>query len=277
MAYGFRVNIVQPTAHFRVPFTYSRRHTYPLPPYSTVIGLLANLLGIRGQNDPAFVRLLHLKIALAGRFESKTTEYLWFRNLSVAAHKTRFGSTQIRSLQGVAEHPGGQMPVRVDVLENLTLWIWLAHEDRDFLRSLHDAFTTPRPRDVLHLGRAEDWLILEEVGPVTALQEMLGVDRFGGATPWFHWIPEHPYIPGELHEEFGEKLPARTWPEYGGLRQRITSFYRIESGRRNFIWVDVKLAEGNWPPGYPRLVDRETDVPVWFWHLSEEERKEWEA
>ena len=272
MVYGFRVKIFQPTAHFRVPFTYSRRHTYPIPPYSTVIGLLANLLRVEGQKDPRFQHLLSLKLALAGTFESKTTEYLWFRNLSVAAHKTRFGSTKIRSFQGAAEHPGGQMPVRMDVLENFTFWLWLAHEDRDFLESLYDAFTSPRPRDGLHLGRAEDLLIIEneEMEPVRPVEEMLVVDRFGGATPWFHWIPQHPWIP----EAFRGEVEPR-WTEYGGLRQRITSFYRVVDGRRAFVWVDVKLVEGNWPPNFPRLVDREHEIPVWFWHLSEEERRLW--
>jgi len=47
------IQIYQPTAHFRIPFTYQRRHTYPIPPYSTVIGLLCNLLGIyyHDEND----------------------------------------------------------------------------------------------------------------------------------------------------------------------------------------------------------------------------------
>jgi CRISPR-associated protein Cas5, N-terminal domain len=50
-----RLKIYQPQAHYRVPFTYQRRHTYPIPPYSTVIGLLCNVLGIRnleGDGEP---------------------------------------------------------------------------------------------------------------------------------------------------------------------------------------------------------------------------------
>jgi len=270
MAYGFRVKIFQPTAHFRVPFTYGRRHTYPIPPYSTVIGLLANLLRVESQQDPSFKHLCSLKLALAGAFESKTTEYLWLRNLSVKSHKGRFGSTSIRSLQGLAEHPGGQIPVRVDVLENFTLWLWLAHEDRGFLESLYAAFKDPRPRNGLHLGRAEDLLIFEEIGPVLPVHDMLEVDRFGGATPWFHWIPQRPWIP----EEFQNDVRLQ-WEQYGGLRQRISSFYRVVDGRRAFVWVEVKLVEGNWPPGVPRLTDKDYGIPVWFWHLSEEDRQSW--
>ena len=45
---AMRLVIYQPHAHYRVPFTYQRRHTYPIPPYSTVKGLICNVLGIKG-------------------------------------------------------------------------------------------------------------------------------------------------------------------------------------------------------------------------------------
>jgi len=46
--YFLRLQLYQPHAHFRIPFSYQRRHTYPIPPYSTVIGFLSNLLGYEG-------------------------------------------------------------------------------------------------------------------------------------------------------------------------------------------------------------------------------------
>ncbi|MGB9677695.1 MAG: CRISPR-associated protein Cas5, partial [Candidatus Ratteibacteria bacterium] len=50
-----KLKIYQPQAHYRIPFTYQRKHTYPIPPYSTIIGLLCNVLGIRnyrGEGEP---------------------------------------------------------------------------------------------------------------------------------------------------------------------------------------------------------------------------------
>ncbi len=44
---ALRLLLYMPQAHWRVPYAYQRRHTLALPPYSTVIGLLCNLLGIR--------------------------------------------------------------------------------------------------------------------------------------------------------------------------------------------------------------------------------------
>ncbi|MEM4402583.1 MAG: CRISPR-associated protein Cas5, partial [Candidatus Caldarchaeum sp.] len=83
-----------------MPFTYQRRHTYPIPPYSTVIGFLCNVLGIDDQKKKETIgvrstvlygELKKIKISIAGRFASKTTEYIWFRNLSKSAHIDRFG------------------------------------------------------------------------------------------------------------------------------------------------------------------------------------------
>lgn len=90
-----RLKIYQPQAHYRIPFTYQRRHTYPIPPYSTVIGFLINLLGINNQNSNDYQNgIANLKISIAGKFKSKSTEMIWFRNLSKDAHNSRFGHTQ---------------------------------------------------------------------------------------------------------------------------------------------------------------------------------------
>lgn len=267
MAYGFAVKIFQPTAHYRIPFTYSRRHTYPIPPYSTVIGMLANLLRIRSQEEDFFKHLLKTRIAVAGMFESRPTEYLWFRNLAVEQHKARFGSTNRRLLQGVPEHPGGQSPVRMDVLEHVTTWLVFAHEDKDFVTHLYQSFQHPQPRDVLHLGRAEDWVILEEIEEPRKVLDFVEEDSVGGFVPWFHWIPEPESLWVPPWVKRSEKW-ATQWKEIGGLRQRITTFYRIHEGRRVFATVEVKLVHGNWLPDFPRLLLKGTDVPVWFWNAS---------
>lgn len=56
-SYILRIRIYRPQAHYRVPFTYQRRHTYPIPPYSTVIGFLCNVLGIDDQGKEEYRKL----------------------------------------------------------------------------------------------------------------------------------------------------------------------------------------------------------------------------
>lgn len=90
--FTLKIKIYQPQAHFRIPFSYRRRHTYPVPPYSTVLGLIANVLGIRnlpGQEEPCvndncnclYHKLKRINIGVCGNFETKVEEYFWLRNL----------------------------------------------------------------------------------------------------------------------------------------------------------------------------------------------------
>ncbi len=86
-----RLRAYQPQAHYRIPFTYQRRYTYPIPPYSTVIRFLCNALGLPGPHaDEVLAHLRCTQIAIAGTFATKVSEYLWFRNLNLEKHVERF-------------------------------------------------------------------------------------------------------------------------------------------------------------------------------------------
>jgi CRISPR-associated protein Cas5t len=253
--YILRLRIYQPQAHYRVPFTYRRRHTYPIPPYSTIIGLLCNLLGIdhpekegeiNKQQVKLYDELKKLKISIAGRFESKTTEYVWFRNLSHSAHNSRFGSVQNRIIYGEVEHIGGQSPVSIDVLNEVRLIIHLAHENKDFLYFIASELHNPIHRlEVLHIGRAEDWLTIEEISCVKDITTC-EIKRRDGAYGYFFWIPENRYLP----EDAGMESVSDS--SFEGLAYRITAHWTVESTKgyynrhaaRIFDYVKVKLSDG---------------------------------
>ena len=234
-----RLRLRQPSAHYRVPFTFSRRHTYPIPPFSTVIGLLCNILGIRNQNGEDFENLKKLHMAIYGRYESLTREYVWFRNLSAERHLQRFGTATNRFLDGVPEHPGGQTPVRIDVLENVELLIYLGHQEEKFLKKVKEAFHNPSGwLYPLHLGRAEDLVIIEELEMVEAKEE-----ASISVLPYFAWIPKDPsfiWNPPEDYEDFFKNIYA--------TYHRVPTFYQLRDGVRNFDFVRAKLFEkGGFP------------------------------
>ncbi len=256
---ALRLRIYQPHAHYRVPFTYQRRHTYPIPPYSTVIGLLCNVLGIRnpkGEGEPheqgckgnngncTFCKLKKLKISIAGRFQSKTTEYTWFRNLSKKSHVTRFGSTEIREISGHIEHIGGQSPVSIDILNEVELFIYLAHDEEDFLIKVKDNLENPIQRLYpLHLGRAEDWIVFREEPTLVDLQEKIP----DGNYHHFFWIPEDYVCNGQTP----------------GLRYRVPTFYTLNNGVRNFEYEGAFLNDGK-IIGLKGYFDNEIRIPVFF-------------
>ncbi len=257
-----KIKIYQPQAHYRIPFTYQRRHTYPIPPYSTVIGLLCNLLGIRnykGRGEPCenencncnYHKLKKLKISICGKFESKSTEYTWFRNLSVEAHNDRFGVPENRYVGGQIEHIGGQIPVRIDILNEVYLWIYLYHEDDSFLEKIKKSFEEPSNRlDIIHLGRAEDWIVIDEID-YTDVQ----VSEICGDFEVFVWVPENIYLPSNNSFDFSR---------VEGLLHRIPTFYKLgEGGAREFKYEKVKLNDGLLH-GISSYYDEREDKPIFL-------------
>jgi len=286
-----RLKIYQPHAHYRIPFTFSRRHTYPIPPYSTVIGLICNVLGIKGPIEnpeeyiiedfgisfKKFADGLHL--AIYGKFESMTREYVWFRNLAKDSHEARFGSSSNRVIDQTPEHPGGQMPTRIDVLEEVKLLIYIYHTDhtKKILSKLQEVFRNPEKRLYpLHLGRAEDWIVFE--GDQEESVKIVEINEckkpiYGKLKNYdYTWIPDpergKEFINSQFYNSNLEEF-NKFFRKVKGSSQLITSFYHIKNGVRVFEHIPVKLFEGGDFPTYfgkpfKFLIDEEIEIPLFF-------------
>ncbi|MCS7158698.1 MAG: type I-B CRISPR-associated protein Cas5b [Blastocatellia bacterium] len=268
-----RLRIYQPQAHYRIPFTYQRRHTYPIPPYSTVIGFLCNVLGINdqkktekinGQYVALYDELKKIKIAIAGRFESKTTEYIWFRNLAKSAHLDRFGYAENRSIGGHVEHIGGQSPVSIDVLDDVRLVIYLAHEKKIFLERIKSSLENPVHRlEVLHLGRAEDWIVIEELPQQVFELSQFPAQRVDADFQHFFWIPKVIFANGVKDDV------ARTFDGFEGLLYNVPTFWTVADfertrnrhGHRVFEYIQAKLNDGL-ITNQSFLYDKELNLPI---------------
>ncbi|MCX7942695.1 MAG: type I-B CRISPR-associated protein Cas5b [Dictyoglomaceae bacterium] len=260
-----KIKIYQPQAHYRIPFTYQRRHTYPIPPYSTVLGLIANVLGIKnlpGQEEPClkencnciYHKFKKLKISICGNFKDKSTEYTWLRNLSKEAHEKRFICSKNRYVAGHIEHIGGQAPCLIDILNDVNIIIYLYHEDYNFLETIKESFNNPNNRtSPLHLGRAEDWIIIKEID----ILKTFIIEEINGDYKNFFWIPEKTF---DLGYNFD-------FNKINGLVYNLTTFYKIVNGSRNFEYIRVKLNDGNLGDIYS-LYDPNEDIPIFLGDLG---------
>lgn len=259
-----KIKIYQPQAHYRIPFTYKRRHTYPVPPYSTVLGLIANVLGIRnvpGQEEPCiksdcdcdYHKLKKLKLAICGNFQSKSTEYVWLRNLHKDYHRQRFGVVHNRSVSGRVEHIGGQSPILVDVLNDVTILIYVYQKDESFLEKIKLNFENPTKRSgVLHLGRAEDWIVPEKIDFVGLVMKQIN-----GNYGYFFWIPA---------KSFG--ISNHCLDKVAGITYDLPTFYRIRKGFRVFSYLPAKLNDGD-IADIQTYFDESEGLPVFFANLEE--------
>lgn len=253
-----RVKLYQPAAHFRVPFSYQRRFTYPLPPLATVKGLLCNLLGIKSDESPEYKALFSLlSLAVYGKFTSIVKEYTWFRNLSIESHKKKFHTPQNRIHDFAPQHPGGQMPVSVDVLNDNHILLYISVAENIDMRQ---AFLNPENRnDVISLGRAEDMLVIENVKLIEPTKKE--VQKIG----LFTWIPDIETVDKSLlpndsnYKKFYDSAP--------GNIIKLPLFYRItENNERVFdTYATVKLYEGGiWGAKVGLLYDMEYEIPLIF-------------
>ena len=210
-----------------------------------------------------------IKISIAGRFESKTTEFIWFRNVVKEAHIGRFSTLDNRSLGGHVEHIGGQSPVLIDVLNDVHLVIYLAHKDNHFLQEIRTALENPIHRlEILHLGRAEDWIVVEELSLVNEL-EKLCIKRVDGNFGHFFWIPERMYPCQSNHTQVD-------FDQFEGLSYKLPTFWTIEEyegtfnrhGSRIFDHIKVKLSDGLLTKKYFRF-DEELKLPVFLADFEE--------
>jgi len=278
---AIRLRIFQPTAHYRIPYAYQRRLTYPLPPYATVLGMLRNLLG-KTLGDPLPIR----HIGIAGRYQTKVAEYTWLRSLTREKHVGLFGevggtpavkkakssSKASRSIDlfsaveanggysslvpystpgryreyALPEHPGGQVPTIIDTLHQMELVIHLVPEESRF-EKVQEAIENPQVYEILHLGRAEDLLMLESHSKIELRRQKVPPGRY----PYMWWIP---------YEEGKASMLE-------GLLYRIALRAEDTKHGRHTDTTLVQLWEGEAPYAFEAYYDDELKIPVFLQDL----------
>lgn len=259
-----KLKIYQPEAHYRIPYSYQRRFTYPIPPLSTIKGFLCNVLGIESDQEETFKRLRSgLSIGVFGKYKTLIKEYVWFRSLSKDAHNNRFSISTNRIIDNEPQHPGGQMPVKVDTLLDVNLNIYIFHSDYEILQFIKESLENPSNRNShLHLGRAEDWLLIEDIKFLERkdlrVAKVVKLD-------FFSWIPSYNFV----CKEFVLPEYERFYKDLQGIQMKMPTYYEIIDGQRVFTkFVEVKLFEGGVFRPIEAYVDEE-DVPIILAYLEE--------
>ena len=67
-----KVKLLTPTGVFKNPLSIKGIETYPLPPYSTIIGLIYRAIGRKWQGE-------HFQISIQGDYKSIFRDYIWFK------------------------------------------------------------------------------------------------------------------------------------------------------------------------------------------------------
>lgn len=147
---AIRIKLYQESASYRKPTSFKVKETYPLPPYSTVIGMVHSLC--------RYTEYKEMKISVQGKNFSRV-ENLYkiyeFANQKLDLKRHQLEVDGLGITVGVAT---------IEILTDIELLIHIIPEDQSLLAEIKQAFETPA--EFTSLGRREDLAVILEVKEV---------------------------------------------------------------------------------------------------------------
>lgn len=210
---AIRVRLRQDMVNYKKPTSFQLKETYPLPPYSTVIGMVHNLCG--------YTEYHPMQISVQGKYFSKVND-LYTRYEFKNAMKYESARHQLQ----VGEYGVCQGVATAELLVDVELLLHIAPEDQGLVEQIYSAFISPR--EYPSLGRREDLATIEEVKIVsltlTELEKQIKSPK-----------DYHAYIPYEMVEKESVKLTNKIQGvASSGTKYKISKDYElINYGSKN--------------------------------------------
>lgn len=207
---AIKVKLYQNMVNYKVATSFQLKESYPLPPYSTVIGMVHSLCDFKEYNP--------MKISVSGNYFSKVndlyTRYEFKNGTSYEKDRHQINVNNLGINRGVAT-----VELLVDV--NLTIHIIPENQSEEMINKIYEAFKYPR--EYPSLGRREDIVLINEVKVVDVEIRKIKKDIENGEEKFA-------YIPVDFLNErivsFGENKHGIKLP---GTRYKLTKNYKSEN------------------------------------------------
>lgn len=229
-----RLTLFQETACYKKPTAFKVGETYPLPPYSTVKGMLHHLL----QAD----RFIPMKLCIQGTYESRVVDYqshYFFKKRGVAELPL--------TMDGLAYRPPYEymttMPIYMHMLLNVKLVIHISAE-AETLDQIEQALLSGVS---ISLGRWEDLVRVDECKRIPLFEN--DDER---RTPYpMYW-------------------PVSDEEDVSGVPYRLNWKYKIVRGIRQWQRIKVRYIQAGFMPWTSNVRWDEEGFPVIFANEMEE-------
>lgn len=178
---AIRLEVRQTMVNYRKPASFAIKETYPLPPYSSVIGMVHNACG--------FTKYHPMQVSVQGECRGSTFDF--YKRYSFGNAKFEAG----RHTFGVPDGENGLLGVfqgiaHTELLCDVRLVLHIVPEENDFETVLQGLRC---PEHYLSLGRHEDLLDIDEIA-VVEVDEAAEVET-----------PLDVYVPTTILEDANEK------------------------------------------------------------------------
>lgn len=149
---AIRIRLRQNMVNYKKPTSFQLKETYPLPPFSTVIGMVHCLCGYTAYHP--------MQVSVQGKYFSKVND-LYTRYEFKNGMKYEADRHQLR----VGQYGVGQGVATAELLVDVELLLHIAPEDQSLVEEIYNAFV--QPKEYPSLGRREDLATIDEVKVVT--------------------------------------------------------------------------------------------------------------
>lgn len=143
-----RIKLSQDMVNYKFPNSFKLKESYPLPPYSTVIGMVHNLC--------RYTEYHPMKVSVQGSYGSKTNDFYTMyefdsgKKFDKKRHQLKVGEFGINKGIGY-----------VELLSDVKLVLHIRPQDEEEINEIFRAFMNPL--EYPSLGRREDLAVIEEV------------------------------------------------------------------------------------------------------------------
>lgn len=237
---AIRLKLYQNMPNYKKPNSFQLKESYPLPPPSTIIGMVHYLCG--------FTEYKEMDISIAGNYNSKIND-LYTRYEFKSETKFEEGRHQLNvGGYGISRGVATQ-----ELLVDVNLIIHIVPKDKSLIEEIYKSLKYPR--EYPSLGRREDIALIEEVN-IVELEEK-DLEDIENPKEYINY-----YIPIEKINEFDFHGNYTNIP---GTRFKLTKDYKLEEVAKNKVFrkwnkVDVLYTSGFGYYDVNALVDEEDNA-----------------
>ncbi len=174
---AIRLIVEQELVNYKVPTSFQLKETYPLPPFSTVIGMIHAMCGYTSYHP--------MNVSIQGKYFSKTND-LYTRYEFKPGYKYDKGRHQLETNgYGI-----GRGVATVELLTEVELMLHIIPKDESIIDEIE--MNIKNPKEYPSLGRREDLAVIKEVSIVEVKTELLKRDLELG-NGYSAYIPDEQY------------------------------------------------------------------------------------
>lgn len=163
---SIRLKIYQNLVNYKVPTSFQLKETYPLPPYSTVSGMIHHVCNFTDYHP--------IKISIQGDYYSKLNDLNTRYEFAASTYESGRHTYKLHSSEENRDYGMIRGVTTTELLTDVNLIIHIFPENNEDLDIIYQAFK--RPSEYLSLGRREDIVRIDEVKFVEVEEKVLEQD-----------------------------------------------------------------------------------------------------